>query len=55
MTGEMNPMLPIIHFLPSMDPQPKKGVYTCPLYKTSVSFAKQTETSIETFNLQLIF
>ncbi|ODM98966.1 Dynein heavy chain 6, axonemal [Orchesella cincta] len=34
--GEMNPLLPVIHFLPSMEPQPKKRIYTCPLYKTSI-------------------
>lgn len=35
--GEMMPLLPIVHFLPSMEPPPKKGIYTCPFYKTTVS------------------
>ncbi|OXA50744.1 Dynein heavy chain 6, axonemal [Folsomia candida] len=34
--GEMNPLLPITHFLPSMDPLQTVNVYTTPLYKTSV-------------------
>ena len=33
--GIMNPMMPVIHFLPAQNPPPPKDVYTAPLYKTS--------------------
>ncbi|CAG7837222.1 unnamed protein product [Allacma fusca] len=34
--GEMNPMMPVIHFLPVQNPDPVYNVYTAPLYKTSI-------------------
>ena len=34
--GETITMLPVLHFLPALNPPPHKFAYNCPLYKTSI-------------------